>query len=71
MLRCLVQGFRVELNFRLSAWDWLDAEPDPLVLANLLLSWMEHLKAPILDQVKNTNSNLQPESKAAVKPYHV
>ena len=56
MLRCLVQGFRVELNFRLSAWDRLDAEPDPLVLANLLLSWMEHLKAPILDQVNRAQT---------------
>ena len=46
----------MELNFRLSAWDRLDAEPDPLVLANLLLSWMEHLKAPILDQVNRAQT---------------
>ena len=44
-------GFRMELNYRLSAWDRLEAEPDLFVLANLLLTWMEHLKSPILDQV--------------------
>ena len=46
-----VLGFRMELNYRLSAWDRLESEPDPFVLANLLLTWMEHLKSPILDQV--------------------
>ena len=46
-----VLGFRMEINYRLSAWDRLDAEPEPFVLANLLLTWMEHLKSPILDQV--------------------
>ena len=48
-----VLGFRMELNYRLSAWDRLESEPDPFVLANLLLTWMEHLKSPILDQVRN------------------
>ena len=46
-----VLGFRMEINYRLSAWDRLDAEAEPFVLANLLLTWMEHLKSPILDQV--------------------
>ena len=55
-----VLGFRMELNYRLSAWDRLDAEPDPFVLANLLLTWMEHLKSPILDQVNGNKSVAQP-----------
>ena len=46
-----VLSFRMEINYRLSAWDRLDVEPDTFVLANLLLTWMEHLKSPILDQV--------------------
>ena len=50
-----VLGFRMELNYRLSAWDRLEAEPDLFVLANLLLTWMEHLKSPILDQVGTGN----------------
>ena len=53
-----VLGFRMELNYRLSAWDRLDAEPDPFVLANLLLTWMEHLKSPILDQACVWSRNL-------------
>ncbi len=44
-------GYRMELNFRLSAWDRLETETNLFVLTGILLGWLEHLKSPILDQV--------------------
>lgn len=42
--------YRVDLNFRLSAWDAIDTETDLFVLTSLLFEWMEHLRRPILDK---------------------
>jgi hypothetical protein len=47
-----LMGYKMELNFRLSAWDRLETETNLFVLTGLLLYWLEHLKSPILDQVR-------------------
>ena len=44
----LMKGYKADLNYKMSAWDRLDAETNLVVLCGLLLEWLEHLKAPIL-----------------------
>eukprot|EP00095_Tigriopus_kingsejongensis_P006903 snap_masked-scaffold126_size328755-processed-gene-1.1 protein:Tk06903 transcript:snap_masked-scaffold126_size328755-processed-gene-1.1-mRNA-1 annotation:"protein tyrosine phosphatase domain-containing protein 1" len=46
----LFRQYRMDLNHKVSAWDKLETESNLFVLTALLLEWLEHLKAPVLNK---------------------
>ncbi|XP_076313590.1 protein tyrosine phosphatase domain-containing protein 1-like isoform X2 [Tachypleus tridentatus] len=45
-----LRQFQRDLNTRGSAWDRITTETDPVLLAGLLWSWLDHLREPILNK---------------------
>lgn len=61
-----LRRFQRELNSRGPAWDMLNVEQDPVLLAGLLWFWLDKLKEPVLSTHHLTAVVIQPDNPVAV-----
>ncbi|XP_042143536.1 protein tyrosine phosphatase domain-containing protein 1 [Ixodes scapularis] len=61
-----LRRFQRELNSRGPAWDMLNVEQDPALLAGLLWFWLDKLKEPVLSTHHLTAVVIQPDNPVAV-----
>lgn len=45
-----IRQYRVDLNYKQSAWTRLQTEKNLYVITGLMYDWLEHLKVPILSR---------------------
>ncbi|CAN8006915.1 unnamed protein product, partial [Ixodes pacificus] len=66
-----LRRFQRELNSRGPAWDMLNVEQDPVLLAGLLWFWLDKLKEPVLSTHHLTAVVIQPDNPAETADQHL